>query len=256
MSSIYGGQFPSYVTTSTDQIIKGVKTFTRLLTCEDGLETSSIRFGDGTLQLTAFRKLVAGTYTSCQIVVDVFGAIQSIISLPSTAVPTGTISMFGGTTAPAGYVLCDGARYAGTNPLYQQLYVAISINYSFPPYEFPYFNVPDLRGVYPGMPGINILCKSQDSNLNSGLFSGPSSVGRYQYQSTTVIPHIHTAEYPADTSIADRSGVGIERSYYQSGASQQNNTSGVLNSTAPNSYTNLSNNIRPLTLGVNYIIKL
>jgi len=63
---------------------------------------------------------------------------------PTVTLPAGTIVAYAGAVAPAGYVLCDGSTYDGTQSSYAALYTAIGITYggSGP----SAFNVPDLRG--------------------------------------------------------------------------------------------------------------
>jgi microcystin-dependent protein len=258
MSTIFGSSRvviyipPNYVTTNTAQSISGLKTFTGLLTCDEGLETDSITFNDGSQQLTAYKKLVTGTYSSPQIVVDVNGAISSITSTTPIYVPTGTISMYAGGSAPTGYVLCNGVLYNSTNPLYAPLFAVIGYTYTESA-GGSFFKVPDFRGVYPGMPGTNAQSGFQDANLSTATLIGPSSLGNYQYQSLPFIPHIHTSNYPNDTGTVVQPG---SKSFYEAGSSQQNATSAAQNITAPNTYTIVENNIRPVTLGINYIIKL
>jgi len=233
MSTIFGSSRvvlyvpPNYVTTDTDQSISGQKTFTSLVTCTESLSTNELIFSDNTVQTTA-----------------------------AFSTPTGTISMFGGIDVPTGYLLCDGGSYNSLNPLYAPLFEVIGTLYTSAPYNPPFFRVPDFRGVYPGMPGTNTQAGVQNANIATGTFTGPVSVGLYQYQSLPVIPHTHTAKYPNDTDTATQSAVGIDRSYYRSGSSQQDETSNVFSSSTPNIYTVVGNNVRPLTLGIYYIIKL
>ena len=61
------------------------------------------------------------------------------------AVPSGTIVAYGGTTAPAGWVFCDGTSYSGTNATYAALYAALGTAYGGQTTTMA-FNVPDLRG--------------------------------------------------------------------------------------------------------------
>ena len=58
------------------------------------------------------------------------------------SVPTGTILDFGGTTAPAGYLLCDGAAVSRTT--YATLFAAISTNYGVGDGSTT-FNVPNAK---------------------------------------------------------------------------------------------------------------
>jgi microcystin-dependent protein len=59
--------------------------------------------------------------------------------------PSGSIVAFGGSTAPPGWVLCDGAAYSSTDPRYAGLFAAIGTTYGTGT-SAGQFNVPDLRG--------------------------------------------------------------------------------------------------------------
>ncbi|MDD5089959.1 MAG: phage tail protein [Candidatus Wallbacteria bacterium] len=58
------------------------------------------------------------------------------------SVPPGTILPYGGTTAPNGYLLCNGASFLRT--AYSDLFTAIGTAYGA--VDGTHFNVPDLRG--------------------------------------------------------------------------------------------------------------
>ena len=77
-----------------------------------------------------------------------FSSLDARITTLETApqaVPVGTIIAFGGTTAPAGWVYCDGTSYSGTNATYAALFAAIGTAYGGQTATMA-FNVPDLRG--------------------------------------------------------------------------------------------------------------
>ena len=61
-------------------------------------------------------------------------------------VPIGGIQMFGGSTAPTNWLLCDGAAYSTTAP-YDKLYAVLSTK--FGSVDASHFNVPDLRSRMP-----------------------------------------------------------------------------------------------------------
>jgi microcystin-dependent protein len=100
-------------------------------------------------------KLNPASITNAQITpltINTVSVADSAITLEKLAaavkeafVPPGTILPFGGTTAPSGFLFCDGAAYnrAGT---YSTLFTAISTNFGAP--SGTTFNVPDLRGQF------------------------------------------------------------------------------------------------------------
>ncbi|MBS1970382.1 MAG: tail fiber protein [Bdellovibrionales bacterium] len=77
--------------------------------------------------------------------------IELLSSEAST--PAGVISAFGGTTAPAGYLLCNGASYNAVDypELAQALWDPSTLKYAYGgsgTYPTGTFNVPDLRGQF------------------------------------------------------------------------------------------------------------
>lgn len=64
----------------------------------------------------------------------------------SGGIPPGTITMFGGSVAPAGWLLCRGQAVSRTT--YAALFAAIGINYGGGD-GVTTFNVPDMRGEFP-----------------------------------------------------------------------------------------------------------
>lgn len=90
----------NYVTLDTTQTITGLKTFDNYLSCTSNISASNVQasnnlnaaavtagtiypttavvFSDGTSQVTAYKALTPGTFSSCTITVDSHGAISSI----------------------------------------------------------------------------------------------------------------------------------------------------------------------------------
>ena len=63
-------------------------------------------------------------------------------------IPAGVITQFGGSVAPSGWLLCDGAEVSRTNPTYTRLFAAISTTYGAGDGTTT-FNVPNLKGRIP-----------------------------------------------------------------------------------------------------------
>lgn len=87
------------------------------------------------------------------------GEKDSTAYLPATA---GIIEMYGGATAPAGYLLCDGASYVRAD--YAALFAAIGT--TFGAGSGTIFSVPDMRGVYPKGAGTTNRTAGKDANGN------------------------------------------------------------------------------------------
>jgi microcystin-dependent protein len=81
-----------------------------------------------------------GTYSAGTDEVVLVGAA----GLRERGVPTGVILDYGGLTAPAGYLLCDGSTVSQTT--YAALYVAIATNYNTGGEPGGTFRLPDFRG--------------------------------------------------------------------------------------------------------------
>lgn len=142
-----------YVTLSTTQTITGQKTFDTdaifnynlytenliasnniqggAMTAGDVYVTNHLVFADGTSQVTAYKSLIPGVYTSCQITVDAHGAISSIVSGS-----TGTIADYVVTQTMSGastnyyFTLTNNSMTGIAQTLFQKtsLYYAYSTN--------------------------------------------------------------------------------------------------------------------------------
>lgn len=67
------------------------------------------------------------------------------VSIPTNLVPTGSLNPFAGSTAPTGWLLCDGASLLMAD--YPALFGVISTTYGS--VDATHFNIPDMRGNVP-----------------------------------------------------------------------------------------------------------
>ncbi len=74
-----------------------------------------------------------------------FPAARLLGAVPGL-VPTGTVLDFAGSTAPDGYVFCDGTTYDGTSGTYLNLWAVIGVTYGGSGQSA--FKVPDTLGRY------------------------------------------------------------------------------------------------------------
>lgn len=84
----------------------------------------------------------------CLLSITSTGVIQdnfTVSGMRNNLVAVGTILMYGGTTAPDHYLLCDGTSYLHSD--YSALYQAIGN--AFGAADGSHFNVPDMRGYFP-----------------------------------------------------------------------------------------------------------
>jgi microcystin-dependent protein len=85
--------------------------------------------------------------------------------LISSTVPTGTVKAYSGTTAPPGYLLCDGSLQGTT--LYPELFAVIQYKYGGSGLNF---RVPDLKGrVVVGKDDMGGIAANRITVLGSGI---------------------------------------------------------------------------------------
>lgn len=124
----------------------------------------------------------AGAYVNAPRGTDiiVYSDGSNIYVAPANGMPTGSVINFAGTSAPYGYLSCDGTAYSRST--YAALYAAIGTTWGAGNGTTT-FNVPDLRGMFLRGTGTNATGSS------SGAV-GPS-VGAYA--ADTYLNHSHTA---------------------------------------------------------------
>jgi microcystin-dependent protein len=178
-------------------------------------------------------------------------------------VPAGTILPFGGSSAPKGWLLCNGASV--TRSKYAALFAAIGTNWGSA--DGSHFNVPDLQGKF-----------------IRGAITGSREVGTHQDQATATnglggsadISHDHGAHghsdsghqhrIPVQTYVASGSGgggsVAIDGIGYwapftaEVGAANISSTGVSLGATSKSLSLNGDAETRPSNYGVHYIIKI
>jgi len=118
----------------------------------------------------------------------------AFVNVPPT--PTGVISMYGGSVAPSGYLLCDGS--AVSRATYAALFAVVGISFG-PGDGITTFNLPDFRGLFPRGAGTN-------GSLTDALgvaFSG-GVVG--EAEEDTLQGHIHGLNGLDSLNLLKRSG--------------------------------------------------
>ena len=92
---------------------------------------------------------------------------------------TGEIRMYGGSSAPEGWVLCDGSNYNGTaGTAYRNLFLVIGTAYGNGDTTTNNFNVPDLRGRIMMGAGTGTGGGAEDNNGGSKPTGGSSLTAR------------------------------------------------------------------------------
>lgn len=170
----------------------------------------------------------------------------------SFGMPPGAIIPFAGTTAPAGWLLCDGSSYAVSS--YPKLHAVIGD--SFGGDGGSNFNVPDMRGRF--LRGVDSgTGRDPDSGTRSAMNSGGNagdSVGSVQTDSFQGHHHKFSR---VSAGAASGTGVAVDRSNVPSSSGGVDEVK-VFNATSDgvNGTPRVSSETRPVNVNVNYIIKL
>lgn len=152
---------------------------------------------------------------------------QDNVALPATpappapaAVPTGTILAYGGTSAPSGYLLCDGS--AVSRSTYAALFAVIATAYGAGDGSTT-FNVPNMVGRFAfgkAASGTGSTLGGTFGNIDhvhtgpshthtvSGTTTGPSSVFSAVGTGTNVGDGTHTHDFSATSSAAGTGNTG------------------------------------------------
>lgn len=177
-------------------------------------------------------------------------------------IPAGLISDFGGTTAPSGWLLCDGSAVSRTT--YSILFTAIGTTFGAGDGSTT-FNVPDLRGrVAAGKDDMGGSAASRLTNGVSGVdgatlgASGGDENSQQHNHAVTDPGHTHgmtASGDPAVNSSAGGSTVSGRSLTHAGGTAPQNLTdSATTGITLADSGSGSSENVQP-TLVLNKIIK-
>ena len=184
--------------------------------------------------------ILDGTLTGTDIANTTIPLAALVSAVQQALVPAGTIHAYGGSTAPAGWLRCDGTLYNGST--YPALYAAIGIN--FGGYS-GYFNVPDLRGRF--LRGwSNGSGRDPDAASRYGEYSGQTGGDKIgSIQGDQLKSHSHNIARTVVDANADGSFDWYSGRYSTDDGhwSSQNTESAGGNET------------RPINVSVNYIIK-
>ena len=181
------------------------------------------------------------------IITDVAGS--AVVAPSAGGIPPGAIMSFAMSSAPSGWVVCNGAEYAIAD--YGDLHTAIGTTWGALTNGSggagsTHFRVPDLRGAF--LRGIGQHGTYFTANLSG--FAGPS-VGNFEYDQMQG----HKHDFTLDT----RSTVGSDPTRVANGAPttyigySQTTSNPVTDST--NGAPRVGDETRPFNAGINYCIK-
>lgn len=187
----------------------------------------------------------ADTLPGSQSVVEISPAGVISYVAPTFFVPTGVVLEYGGNSAPAGYLLCDGTSYLQS--AFPTLFAVIGN--SFGAVDGTHFNVPDRRGNF----GRGVTGSSpNDPDVSSrtvptGSTNTPNAPGSTQTDAMT--QHTHNRTGFNDTGTA---GALMRGSLGNAGATGNSNDNGI---GTISGVTAISTETRPINVYFNYIIK-
>ena len=154
---------------------------------------------------------------------------------------------FGGTTAPTGYLACNGQGYLKS--AYPDLYAAIGLTWNTGP-SGSYFKLPDLRGAFLRGAGTH---GTANNMANGNDFAGPS-VG--DFENDQVQQHGHNLDVGGgdvnDYLGGSNAAYGIDAIYVNN---ELNRTIGEISSHAYDGTPRTGDETRPFNAGILYCIK-
>ena len=107
--------------------------------------------------------------------------------------PAGSLQMYGGASAPEGWLLCDGTAYSTTsNPEYEDLYAVIANTYGGN--DGSDFKVPDFKGRTPVGSGTG-------SGLTARAMGATGGTESHTIEEDELPDHTHTVPYQKETNI-------------------------------------------------------
>ena len=139
-------------------------------------------------------------------------------------VPAGSMFEFGGSTAPAGYLICNGSLVSRTT--YARLFDAIGVTWG-PGDGSTTFAIPDTRGRVP-------VCSGPGSGLTSRTLAALGGEENHQLTTAELASHSHTNSASSGTQSANHT-----HTEYTSNQSN-NGSAGVQFTTSPNGGGNVA----------------
>ena len=215
-------------------------------TSEDGTAVTLTADGTINIQTTDITNIILDEDDMASDSATKVPSQQSVKAYADEKMPVGTVVPYAGSSAPTGWLICDGTAYDSiTNTEYAPLYSIIGNTYGGS--TGADFEVPDLQGrVAVGVgTGTDAGAVSETFTLGGTQTSGGTD-GEYEHTLTVSEMPAHTHEFDVvySTNYTDK--------LYNMGS--QNAISTTQKDTASTGGDGAHNNIQPF-LGLNYIIK-
>lgn len=155
--------------------------------------------------------------------------------------PTGSVIAFAGSSAPGGWLLCNGASLLRTD--YPALFSIIGTTYGSA--DSTHFNIPDLRGIFVRGAGTSTAL----SKANGAAFSG--TLGTYQNDKFQG----HTINYSGGNGFTIEMHGGAGGGYYYWMPTYAGTSGFVISNDGTNGTPRTGTETNPANLSLNYIIK-
>ena len=159
---------------------------------------------------------------------------------------TGEIRMWGGSSAPTGWLLCNGGNYDGGNATYAALYAVIAQNFGVGDTTANDFNVPDMRGRMPVGVGTGVGGATEDADGGSAP-AGGSAITARSLGEWTGAEVLSTAQAPAHTHTSDAHTHTLSSHTHTSAAHGHSASSGGQTLTSAGNSGNLGDNVNATT---------
>jgi microcystin-dependent protein len=179
---------------------------------------------------------------------DHLGAWVQLSAPTSASVPTGTVTAFAGSTAPSGYLLCDGQAISRTT--YSTLFTEIGTTYGAGDGSTT-FNLPDLRGIFVRGAGSQTIESVTYSGTLGTTQGQATALPTTPFTTNTAGAHSHDMNERTDIAVGGATGVAI-------GTRPGNLRSNNMETAGAHSHTITGGGdaeTRPANLSLNYIIK-
>ena len=176
-------------------------------------------------------------------------ATKSYVDLGS---PAGIIAPFAGTSAPSGWLACQGQAVSQTT--YAALYAAIGATWNTGGEGAGNFRLPDLRGVFLRGTGTNGTGSSSGAvGPSVGVYAADTYLNHSHTATSTDSGHTHTNAYAFST--ASLAGAGSSYTLPNSYSTQNTGTGTANITTTVATSTTGGTETKPKNYGILYIIK-